>query len=163
MNAAQVRTLAAAEMFAGVSGGCGYEVSMASMNGTMPAGVLDSTIYAEVIRLRIASAEQACEKSAMAPRENRRRPAPEICPVCGEDVPRNALACPECGADHNSGWREDAESYDGIDLPEEFDYEEFARREFGEGLAKPAGISWVWWVTAIVVLGLTVLYLFLGR
>jgi len=92
-----------------------------------------------------------------------KRQAPEICPVCGEDVPRNALACPECGADHNSGWREDAEIYDGVDLPEEFDYEEFTRREFGGGSAKPAGIRKLWWLTAIVVLVLTVLYFFVAR
>ena len=24
--------------------------------------------------------------------------APETCPNCGADVPRGALACPECGA-----------------------------------------------------------------
>ena len=92
-----------------------------------------------------------------------KRPPPAVCPVCGEDVPRNALACPECGADHNSGWREDAERYDGVDLPEEFDYEDFTRREFGGKSAKPPGISSLWWITAIVVLALTVLYLFLGR
>jgi len=99
----------------------------------------------------------------MAGRQNRRQKAPEICPVCGEDVPRNALACPECGADHNSGWREDAEMYDGLDLPDEFNYEEFAQREFGGGSPKPAGISVLWWVTAIVILALTLLYLFAGR
>jgi hypothetical protein len=97
----------------------------------------------------------------MAGRENRPQKAPEICPVCGEDVPRNARACRGCGADHNSGWREDAASYDGVDLPDaEFDYEEFTRREFGGRLPKPAGISKVWWVTAIVVLAVTILYLF---
>jgi len=98
----------------------------------------------------------------MAGRENRRRKAPEICPVCGEDVPGGALACPECGADHNSGWRKDAENYDGVDLPDEFDYEEFTRREFGSS-AKPPGISAVWWVTALVLLVLALLYFFLGR
>ena len=95
--------------------------------------------------------------------EKKRKPeSPAVCPVCGEDVPRGALACPECGADHNSGWREDAERYDGIDLPDEFDYEEFTHREFGSS-AKPAGISAVWWVTAIVILALTILYFSLGR
>lgn len=84
--------------------------------------------------------------------------APEVCPVCGEDVPRGALACPECGADHNSGWREDAASSDGHDLPEEFDYEEFTRKEFGPSSAKPAGISTIWWVTAIVLVVLTLVY-----
>ena len=98
----------------------------------------------------------------MAGPENRRRKAPEVCPVCEEDVPRGALACPECGADEKSGWREDAGTYDGLDLPEEFDYDEFTRKEFGRS-AKPAGISVVWWVTAIVVLALTILYFFVGR
>ena len=82
---------------------------------------------------------------------------PEICPVCSEDVPRGALACPECGADHNSGWREDAESHDGVDLPEDFEYDEFTRREFGSS-PKPADISALWWVTAIVLVVLTFLY-----
>lgn len=95
-------------------------------------------------------------------RENARRKAPEICPVCGEDVPRNALACPECGADHNSGWREDAASYDGVDLPEDFDYDEFTRKEFGSS-PKPSGISAIWWITAIALLLLTLLYFFAGR
>jgi endogenous inhibitor of DNA gyrase (YacG/DUF329 family) len=74
-----------------------------------------------------------------------KRPAPVICPVCGEDVPRGALACPECGADHNSGWRENAESYDGIDLPEEFDYddsrgENSAARRSQPGSARSGGL-----------------------
>ena len=42
---------------------------------------------------------------------------PETCPVCGEDVPRTARACPECGADERSGWKEDAAIYDALDLP----------------------------------------------
>jgi hypothetical protein len=86
-----------------------------------------------------------------------KRDTPPVCPVCGEDVPRGALACPECGADHNSGWREDAESHDGLGLPDEFDYDEFVRREFHHA-GRPAGISTVWWVTAIVLLLLTLLY-----
>ena len=73
-----------------------------------------------------------------------------MCPVCGEDVPRTALACPECGADHNSGWREDAETYDAVDLPDEdFNYEEFVKQEFGSS-RRPV-IKTVWWVTAILL------------
>jgi hypothetical protein len=98
----------------------------------------------------------------MGPEDNKRRKAPAICPVCGEDVPRGALACPKCGADENSGWRENAESYDGVDLPDEFDYDEFTRREFGTS-PKPPGISIGWWVTAIVILALTLLYFFTGH
>jgi zinc-ribbon domain len=64
---------------------------------------------------------------------------PDVCPVCGEDVPPNARACPECGADERTGW-EDGETYlDGVglpDVPEEaegMDYDEFMAREFGSG------------------------------
>lgn len=87
---------------------------------------------------------------------------PAICPVCGEDVPRGALACPECGADHNSGWREDAESYDGLDLPgDDFNYDEFVQREFASRI-KPAGIKTIWWITAIIVLVVSIALYFLA-
>jgi hypothetical protein len=88
---------------------------------------------------------------------------PKICPVCGENVPRAALACPECGADHSSGWREGAEAYDAIDLPDEdFDYEEYVKQEFGSS-GRPA-IKAVWWVTAILLIAaLIVIYFYAGR
>ncbi len=44
--------------------------------------------------------------------------APTECPVCGERLPRNARACPGCGADERSGWNEEATRYDGLDLPD---------------------------------------------
>ena len=92
-----------------------------------------------------------------------RRKAPEICPVCGEQVTHGALACPECGADHNSGWREDAGDYDALDLnEEEFDYERFVRDEFGSSV-KPAGIKTIWWITALLVLlALIAVYFYAG-
>lgn len=78
--------------------------------------------------------------------------APDVCPVCGEDVPRGSLACPECGADHNSGWREDADVYDGVDLPEqEFSYADFIGAEFGPA-SKPAGIKTFWWIAGVVLI-----------
>ena len=78
---------------------------------------------------------------------------PEECPVCGEDVPRGALACPECGADERSGWREDAGATDGLDLPdEEFDYGEFVKQEFGQPEVKLEGIAWAWWAAAVAAL-----------
>lgn len=47
------------------------------------------------------------------------RPEPPAeCANCGEPVPRNARACPGCGADERTGWRETS-IYDGLDLPEE--------------------------------------------
>ena len=72
----------------------------------------------------------------------------------------DSLACPHCGADHNSGWREEAGSYDGLDIPDpEFNYDEFVKQEFGP-LPKPRGVKTIWWVTAILLsVGLIVFYL----
>jgi hypothetical protein len=83
---------------------------------------------------------------------------PQVCPVCGEDLPRNVLACPECGADHNSGWKEDSNTYDGTNLPaHDFNYDEFVQREF-ESQVKPAGLKTIWWIVAIVLVVALVLY-----
>jgi hypothetical protein len=77
---------------------------------------------------------------------------PDNCPVCREDVPLGAAACPECGADHLSGWREDADTTGGLDLPdEEFSYDEFVKKEFGNEV-KPEGIGWAWWAAAVAAL-----------
>jgi len=76
---------------------------------------------------------------------------PEICPHCGAKVPPNAKACPECGADEETGWSEEAR-YGGLDLPdEEFDCEEFTRREFGGKKAIPHGMHWLWWLIGLLV------------
>jgi hypothetical protein len=91
---------------------------------------------------------------------NSRPRTPEVCPACGEDVPPRALACPECGADHNSGWKTDAT--DGLDLPDDdFDYNEFVKEEFGGGAGK-SRLHPVWWITAIVLLAAILLAYFLG-
>jgi hypothetical protein len=86
---------------------------------------------------------------------------PEICPVCGAEVPPNAQACPECGADEHTGWSEEADA-DRIGLPDEsFDYEDFVKREFGGGKnPKPRGIHWFWWLVAIGILGALVFTFF---
>ena len=88
----------------------------------------------------------------MANRKAPRRAAPAVCPVCGEDVPRNALACPGCGADERSGWREDALAYDGTGLAEDdFDYDRFVGEEFGTPV-RPRGLSTFWWVAGVLVI-----------
>ena len=77
--------------------------------------------------------------------------APEVCPNCGANVPRNARACRACGADDQTGWSDSAGT-EGLDLPDsEFNYAAYVEREFGGG-PKPPGIRWVWWITALVVL-----------
>ncbi len=84
-------------------------------------------------------------------------PAPETCPNCGADVPRRAKACPGCGSDDSTGWSDRA-SAQSLDLPDdEFDYDEFTRREFG----KPKGSrrKRFWWVVAVILLALMLLAL----
>jgi len=78
----------------------------------------------------------------------------DVCPVCGAEIPPKAKACPACGADEETGWSE-AAGTQGLDLPDEnFDYEDFVKREFGGGKKSPIprGIHWFWWVVGILVL-----------
>ena len=82
------------------------------------------------------------------------------CPACGEDVPAKAKACPHCGACGKSGWNEESETYDGLDLPEDdFSYEKFVEDEFGEP-RKPRGRELLWKITAAVLLVVTLLLIF---
>jgi ribosomal protein L40E len=93
---------------------------------------------------------------------NSRPVTPKVCPVCGEDVPPRALACPECGADHRSGWKKEALLYDGLDMPEEeFDYDAFLQREFG--VKKRASfLPSLWWITGVVLLLAWLLFWMIG-
>ena len=76
---------------------------------------------------------------------------PEICPKCGAEVPSKARACPECGADEATGWSEEAGA-SGLDLPDDnFDYNDFVKREFGEKTPVPRGVRWYWWVVALAL------------
>jgi hypothetical protein len=79
------------------------------------------------------------------------------CPGCGAEVRVGSRGCPKC-TDKPRSWEQD-EACDGADLPdEEFDYDDFVRREFGRGSArvKPPGLRWYWWLTAIILLILMV-------
>ena len=72
------------------------------------------------------------------------------CPVCGEEVPNNAKSCPECGACDKSGWSGEAFP-SGLGLPDEdFDYDEFVAKEFGNGPGK-SSLQWVWVLAALLV------------
>ena len=76
---------------------------------------------------------------------------PEVCPNCGAEVPPRAKACPECGSDEQTGWSEEAHA-DGLGLPDqEFDYDDFVKREFGSKKPVPRGVHWFWWVVAVLV------------
>ena len=90
---------------------------------------------------------------------------PETCPHCGADVPTDARACPECGSDEKTGWSaESAEQarYADLDLPDEdFNYEEFVKREFSpQSKVVPRGIHWFWWLTAVLIIAAMVLFFF---
>ena len=79
------------------------------------------------------------------------------CPVCGENVPAKAKACPHCGACDKTGWKEGATDLDGLDLPDDsFDYDKFTEEEFGTP-RKKTGWERLVWITALVLLILTVL------
>jgi RNA polymerase subunit RPABC4/transcription elongation factor Spt4 len=86
-----------------------------------------------------------------------------ICPVCGATVPAKARACPECGSDEKTGWSNQT-IYDdtGIEDPDEFDYDRYVRREFGKG-SKRSSRQWLWWVVALVALGMVVWLLVMGH
>lgn len=76
-------------------------------------------------------------------------PPPDECAHCGAAIPRRARACPECGADENTGWREnDATRYDGLDLPDEA----FADERVSRAHPLRRGLAWYWVVAAAFVL-----------
>jgi hypothetical protein len=76
---------------------------------------------------------------------------PDVCPNCGEEVPRNAKACPECGACEKTGWSEEADAAD-LGLPDDsFDYNEYVKREFQGEEPKRKGAG-LWIITAVVLL-----------
>ncbi len=78
---------------------------------------------------------------------------PEVCPVCGEALPPRARMCRACGADEDHGWGEDDDSDGAAGLPDDdFDYGEFAEREFGGGM-RPSGMPvGVWIVLTLLIL-----------
>ena len=83
---------------------------------------------------------------------------PEVCPSCGAVVPRNARACPGCGSDEKTGWSDSAYA-SNLGIPEEqFDYDDFVKEEFAPRPLKPRGIHWVWWLTALVLVGLFLIF-----
>ncbi len=84
--------------------------------------------------------------------EARARPAPDECANCGAEIPRGARACPECGADERTGWREQS-VYDGLDLPEEA----FEDEASGKIKKLNRGIAWYWWCVAIVLVVMLIL------
>lgn len=74
------------------------------------------------------------------------RTAPEECAQCAEAIPPQARACPGCGADERTGWREQS-IYDGLDLPDE--------NSDGSHRRGPRRLrGWVWLILILVLISL---------
>jgi hypothetical protein len=80
---------------------------------------------------------------------------PDECANCGAAIPRSARACPECGADERSGWRE-PNPYDGLNLPDEAYTDEEAPANQTSVPPRINGIAWYWWAVGIGLLVLLV-------
>ncbi len=84
------------------------------------------------------------------------KPPPE-CAQCGTAIPPRAKACPECGADERTGWRE-TDPYDGLDLPESAFRDDDAEATPAKRPApRVNGLAWYWWLAAALLLALLVL------
>lgn len=77
-------------------------------------------------------------------------PPPDECANCGAEIPRHAKACPECGADERTGWRETS-VYDDLDLPDSA-YEDDAAPKRAPATPRVNGIAWYWWVVGVALL-----------
>ncbi len=87
------------------------------------------------------------------------------CPSCGAEVRVGSRGCPACMKGSVKKWEQE-DYLDGTDVPEDaddFDYNEFVKREFGRGSGKlkPAGLSWKWWIAGILLLA-ALAYIYAG-
>ena len=82
-------------------------------------------------------------------------PPPEECANCGASIPRNARACPECGADERSGWREQS-VYDDLDLPAEAWRDETEPKKRPLPTMRVNGVPWYWWVVGATLLAILI-------
>ena len=82
---------------------------------------------------------------------------PDECANCGAAIPRNARACPECGADERTGWRESS-IYDGLDLPEEsWSDDDDNTLSARKASRSRGGLRWYWVLAALLVLATLIL------
>lgn len=97
-----------------------------------------------------------------------------LCPGCDREVRVGSRGCPYCNPPAKrplrkkqrpkaaakrarKSWEQDP-SYDGLDLSkEDFDYDDFVAREFGQRSDRKSGIPWYWLATAVVLLVLMIL------
>ena len=86
------------------------------------------------------------------------------CPTCNHEA-TVGIPCPNCAPKkkqvkaQTKSWHQD-KHVEGLDLPDEdFDYNDFVKREFGRSPHHKIGIKWYWFVVAILL----VLYIVLRR
>ncbi|HVS53404.1 MAG TPA: zinc-ribbon domain-containing protein [Opitutaceae bacterium] len=85
-------------------------------------------------------------------------PPPAECANCGAPIPRGAKACPECGADEHTGWRETgAPDYAALDLPEEIFADEAASDTRRARDRCVNGLAWYWWCAGVAIVVLLAL------
>ena len=88
-----------------------------------------------------------------------------ICPGCGREVRIGPAGCPHCpqpkrrkpkSPPTKRSWEQDP-IYDTLELPDnDFNYEEFVEREFGNKPHRKIGVAFRWWALG---LGLILLWL----
>ncbi len=84
-----------------------------------------------------------------------------LCPKCGREVRVGSNRCLHC--EPKRSWEQD-DGCDGLDLAdsdEDWDYDDFIRREFSEG-GRPAGEGHLCWPWIAVGLGLVFVMLWLS-
>lgn len=82
------------------------------------------------------------------------------CGVCGGNVPAKSLTCPECGADAQTGLHGDQDDFTTPDLPGEdnFDYDRYIEREFGQPRPKSRKESIIAAVAIVLIIVWALLY-----
>ena len=85
------------------------------------------------------------------------KPLSYSCPFCETEV-AVGKNCPGCSKKskrppaRKKSWEQDT-SADGLNLPgEDFDYDDFVAREFGQSPHRKTGLKWYWWALAIMLL-----------
>lgn len=81
------------------------------------------------------------------------------CPTCANPLSPNARSCGRCGTRREGGTWLMPESADGLGIDDEaFDYDDFIRREFGEGgksgswFSRMSAKERFWWAVAVILL-----------
>jgi hypothetical protein len=91
-----------------------------------------------------------------------------VCPYCDREV-RVGEPCPGCAKKAvkkvlvEKSWKQPS-SLDGLDLPDDdFDYDDFCKREFGKSPNRQTGLKWYWWLLATALLAGMITGVFLIR